>query len=128
MSWSDDWDEELFEEGYSMGHRWASQSARRGELRRLWRYYESFQANDWDVWWCHTEHRDNPVYSIMAVIDLNSQEDWRAAKEVWERIVRRTDTDVWEPEFARGFVEGALGIEFAAEDEPDVGNEAEPVD
>jgi hypothetical protein len=63
----------------------------------------------------------------MAVIDPKSQEDCRAASEYWERITQRSDTDVWEPEFAKGFVEGALGIEFAAEDETDIGIEADSV-
>ena len=128
MSWSDEWDEELYDEGYSTGQRWANHSAKRGELRRLWRFYENLQPLDWDAWWWHTLHSKPEVYSIMAVIDPKSQDDCRAASEYWERIVRRTDTDAWEPEFAKGFVEGALGIEFISEDHPDAGNEAESLD
>jgi len=116
MSESDDWDEELYKEGRSTGKRWSS-IAQLGERRRLQRFYENLQ----DDWWSYDADSDEDfrdgVYAVMAVIDLNSTHKRYALPRNWERIVGRTDTDVWKIEFVRGFVEGTL--EFTPVDEWD---------
>ena len=115
MPWLDDWDEELYAEGYDIGGDWAQQRASRGELRRLTRFYESLQPLDWDTWWISASGQVSEPLALMEAIDPDSKEDRQAASEYWHQIVGRDDSEAWESEFALGFVEGALELEPSTE-------------
>lgn len=116
MPWSDDWDEQLYEEGYQAGQKWVERGFRpedrRGELRRLRRFSES---EDWDELWLDADTAPDK-YDIMSMIDPGSENDPQGAAEHWSQILDfRTDSDVDETEFLLGLIEGALGLEPSAE-------------
>jgi len=91
-------------------------TAPRGELRRLRRFHENLEY-EWDQRPRDAVNNAPDFPSITAVIDPKTREDFEmVSRETWERIVRRTDQEVFEREFVKGFVEGALGIEATAED------------
>ena len=113
--WSDEWDEELHAIGNQAGRDWVERGAfpqkRRGELRRLRKYYESHEAEQWHELWLDADSPPDET-DIMFQIDPGSEQDPQAAAEHWEQIIGlRNDSDVEETEFILGFVEGTLELE-----------------
>ncbi len=112
MSTADDWDAELYRDGYSQGQRWQS-IARPVEVRRLRKLYESLSSSDWH--WLFTSPDGPPATNLAATADPNCDGDRAVEQQRWEEMAGSQSDDVWEPEFVMGFAEGALELEPSVE-------------
>ena len=125
MPWLEDWDEQLYEEGYEAGQSWVERARPddlKAERRRLRRFSES---EDWDELWLDPDTAPNK-FDIMSRIDSGSEQDPQPTSEHWTKILNfREDTNVDEPEFLLGFVEGALGLDRSSQSTHD--EDSEPI-
>ena len=109
---------ELYQEGWSAGEDWAEKSAEAIELKRL----EAWLSNrDFDPY----RYENSETYAWSAADCLFFQlhpgddNDRQSAGFFWECILRddaESQSNLHEPEFLRGFVEGALDVWDKAKD------------
>jgi hypothetical protein len=99
-------EDELFRDGYAAGEKWARNSARAIELRRL----EAFRVrcgHDWEQLFQADECRAFEI--IFRAIQPESGRGRADAANFWGDIVD-VSTQPVEDEFIRGFSEGALDV------------------
>ena len=101
MTRTSDSDDGLYAEGYRAGGAWANGRATKGELRRLEGFDDGLLPLYGDVGY--------EAMDVVSAIAPGIGDDDQAAREYWEGMAFRDDTDACEAEFVHGFVKGALG-------------------
>jgi hypothetical protein len=115
-------DKDDFQAGFAAGERWAKQTARPKQLRRLEEYIEGCAAGDID-WFDVGSPRWKAPWGAtgrfaLAVLGLDGDVADRGAAEAFWRSALGTDAErINDPDFFRGFGEGAEALWEAVRDE-----------
>jgi hypothetical protein len=102
---------EVYQTGFEAGRKWAENSARPRELKRLSRWRHS-QITSWDDEWTWTDDDQRSAYSrsedFAFTIHPDRDGDRSVADEFWKNSVGLSEQP--EGEYTRGFANGALAV------------------
>jgi hypothetical protein len=102
---------ETYKEGFEFGQEWAQNTAEAGELKRLERAIEQ-HARDWGTTFEVCEHQSGGMSARQWVYSLACPADSERNNEndFWEAAIGDDLSPLDEPQFVRGFAEGAADI------------------
>lgn len=101
-------DNQCYASGYAEGQDWAANIAAADELHRLKRLKEQCSGNDWHTIFSATGQWDPSFLSNAIAPDTKDTKF--AFDEFWEMCLGDNSERIWEPEFAKGFADGAIDV------------------
>jgi hypothetical protein len=101
---------EQYEKGETVGREWAEEYAEADELIHLERWYGQL-GRDADAVFGEPDN-NGPAASALVAWGAcpENDESWPAAQDFWEQALGDDTSAADDPQFVRGFVEGALGL------------------
>lgn len=92
----------VYQSGFSLGEGWARDEADATDLQRLDKHAAAMGSN------IYRDYEEPNALAKQIIGDENAHagdvDDW------WSAVLGESLESIWEPEFVRGFVEGALAV------------------
>lgn len=91
-----------YQAGFALGEGWARDDADRGDLKRLDKHVAAMGGN------IYRDYEEPEALALQVIGHENAQAG--DAHEWWDAVLGDNSESISEPEFIRGFVEGALAV------------------
>ena len=109
-------DGEFYQSGFAVGKCWAEKMASAAELE----YLEACRADCGADWQRLFDRGSNNAYApyewLAFTLDLETDGDRGAARDFWLNVGGDDERSHENPDFVRGFAEGALGLWYEVKD------------